>query len=50
MLYRNKITGAVVEVKSEITGGGWEPAEVSAPEKEKKTADAGKNTKGKKRG
>lgn len=50
--YRNKYTGAEIEVNSIVRGGGWEPVpepvkvpEVKAPEKPKKTT---KTRKGKK--
>lgn len=33
MKYRNKLTGAVIDVKS-VMKGAWEPVEKPAPEKE----------------
>ena len=43
MIYRNKQTGAVIEVSSEIVGGGWEPVEdtlaAAASEKDGKPSD-----------
>lgn len=48
MVYRNKNTGAVIEVSSEIVGGGWEPVEDSpaaaAPEEGAKTSDTAEKT------
>lgn len=31
MKYRNTVTGAVINVNSEIKGGNWEPVEVPKP-------------------
>ena len=33
MLYRNEKTGAVVDFKSKISGGNWQPLEVAKPPK-----------------
>lgn len=42
MRYVNKVTGTVIDTKSEISGGDWEPAE------EKKKDDTRKTVRGKK--
>lgn len=50
MLYRNKNTGVVIQVNSEISGGGWEPVsgtetekpKTKSPNKPKKTTGKGK--------
>ena len=34
MIYRNVKTGAVIDVKSEISGGNWERIDGKAPAKE----------------
>jgi hypothetical protein len=48
MLYRNKYTGAEVEVNSVVSGGGWEPVSGNKPEKPKtKTPEKTKKTTGK---
>ena len=37
MKYRNKKTGAVIDVKSKISGGYWQPLEVAEPPKSTST-------------
>ena len=44
MKYKNKKTGAVVEVKSKITGGGWEPVKKHTKKKTENT-ESGKENK-----
>ena len=38
MKYRNTKTGAVVDFKSKIIGGNWQPLEVAEPPKTTSTA------------
>lgn len=38
MKYRNTITGAVIEVASEINGGNWEPVAPDSAEEKAKVA------------
>lgn len=37
MKYRNTKTGAVIDVKSKISGGYWQPLEVAEPPKSTST-------------
>lgn len=38
MLYRNKRTGAVIEMECAVSGGDWEPAKRPEPVKTEKPA------------
>ncbi len=42
MKYVNTRTGAVVETDCQISGGDWTPAQATANNKDKKSADKGK--------
>lgn len=45
MLYKNKVTGEVIEVNAKISGGNWEPVKTPKKAEEKAQAEEKKGTK-----
>jgi len=45
MLYKNKVTGEVIEVNAKISGGNWEPVKAPKKAEEKAPAEEKKGTK-----